>query len=100
MKYIPLTATPSQTLTVRLSDQAVQLRIYQRRSGLYMDVYVNNTLIIGGVLCHDRNFIVRNTYLGFTGDLMFIDQNSTNDPAYTGLGDRYLLAYLDEDDFA
>lgn len=91
---IPIQATPSQTLAVTLSGQATQLNIYQKRSGLYMDVLVNNTLIIGGVICENLNRIVRSLYLGFLGDLMFLDNQGTSDPEYTGLGTRYTLVYL------
>lgn len=91
---IPLQATPSQTLSVTLSGQAAQLNIYQKRSGLYMDVFVNNTMIIGGVICENLNRIIRSLYLGFAGDFMFLDNEGQNDPDYTGLGSRYTLSYL------
>jgi len=32
--------------------------------------------------------------LGFLGDLFFFDTQGSNDPTYTGLADRYLLAFL------
>lgn len=91
---IPLQATPSQTVSVTLSGQAAQLNIYQKRSGLYMDVLVNNTLIIGGVICENLNRIVRSLYLGFLGDLIFLDNQGTSDPDYTGLGARFTLVYI------
>lgn len=91
---IPMQATPSQTLQVTLSGQAAQLNIYQKRSGLYMDVLVNNTLIIGGVICENLNRIVRSLYLGFLGDLMFLDNQGASDPDYTGLGARFTLVYI------
>jgi hypothetical protein len=59
-----------------------------------MDVYVNNVLIVGGVICLNLNLIVRNTYLGFPGDLAFIDNIGETDPYYTGLGTQYSLAYI------
>ena len=97
---IPLQATPSQTLAVTLSGQAVQLNIYQKRSGLYMDVLVNNTLIIGGVICKNLNRIVRSLYLGFQGDLAFVDNQGSTDPVYSGFGSRFILLYLDAADIA
>jgi hypothetical protein len=98
MLQIPILSVGSQELTVSLSNQAVQLKIYQRITGLYIDVYVNNTLIIGGIICHDRNLIIRDSYLGFVGDLTFIDTQGTDDPYYTELGTRYILIYLEAAD--
>ena len=100
MLAIPLNAVPSQNLNVTLDGQLCQLSVYQKNSGLYINVSINNVLIIGGVLCLDRNRIVRDAYLGFVGDLGFIDTQGTNDPTYDGLGDRYQLIYLEAADLA
>ena len=98
MLAIPLLAVPSQILNVSLANQAVQLAVYQKLSGLYMDVYVNNSLIIGGVICENINRIVRSVYLGFIGDLLFYDNQGSEDPVYTGLGNRFSLIYLETTD--
>jgi hypothetical protein len=95
MQSVPLLVTPSQVLSVALGGQSVQLAVYQKLLGMYMDVQVNNSLIIGGVICQDRNRIVRSLYLGFLGDLMFYDNQGLTDPVYTGLGTRYTLLYLE-----
>lgn len=101
---IPIQAVPSQTLTVLLSNQSCQLNIYQTNYGLFMDVYVNNGLIIGGVICENLNRIVRDAYLGFIGDFTFYDTQPPadfpggEDPYYTGLGSRFELVYLDASD--
>ena len=100
MVIIPLQAAPSQVLTVELDSQVCEIKIYQKFYGLFLDLYVNNALIIGGVLCENLNRIVRSAYLGFTGDLMFIDNQGSSDPTYKGLGDRYSLAYLEASDLA
>jgi hypothetical protein len=98
MKIIPLLPVPFQTVSVQLGGQNCQINIYQESTGLYCDLYVNSTLIIGGVICEDRNRIVRDLYLGFIGDLGFIDNEDTQDPDYTGLGSRYSFAYLELSD--
>lgn len=95
MQIIPLLPVPNQTLTVNLDGQITQLNVYQRGANLYVDVLVNNVLIIGGVICQNLNRIVRSLYLGFQGDLAFIDGQGSTDPAYTGLGTRYSLAYIE-----
>ena len=94
MQIIPLLAVPNQTLTVSLSNQVCNLNVYQTGYGLFMDVYVNNALIIGGVICQNLNRIVRSLYLGFSGDLFFFDTLGETDPVYTGLGAQYQLYYV------
>lgn len=101
MQIVPLQALPSQTLQVQLGGQACVLNIYQLAYGLFVDVYVGATLIIGGVICENLNRIVRSAYLGFVGDFVFADtQSGANgaDPIYTGLGARFQLIYLDPAD--
>lgn len=95
MQMIPLRAVNSQVLTVTLAQQRARLKVYQKTTGLFMDVYVNDALIIGGVISEDRNRIVRDKYLGFIGDLAFYDTQGTSDPVASGLGARYRLLYLE-----
>jgi len=94
---VPIRPVPNQTLTVQLANQNCQLNVRQSLYGLFMDVYVNDTLIIGGVLCENLNRIVRNAYLGFIGDFVFYDITQFDaDPEYVNLGTRYFLVYLEE----
>lgn len=95
MKTIPLAVTPSQTLTVNLGGQACRIDIFQKLSGLYCNLYVNDQLIIGGVICENDNRIVRSTYLGFIGDLAFTDNNGSADPTYHGFGTQFTFCYLE-----
>jgi len=94
-QLIPLAAVPSQTLVLTLDGQAVRLNVYQRSASLYMDVLVDDALVIGGVVAQDRNRIVRELYRGFLGDFAFIDQLEFADPVYTGIGPggRWPLLY-------
>ena len=94
MLTIPLQAVPNQTVTVTLSDQVTQLNVYQTYEGLFIDVLVENVLIVGGVICENQNRIVRSDYLGLSGDLAFVDTQGSDDPVYTGLGTRFFLTYL------
>lgn len=100
MIQVPLQAAPSQTLSVTLGGQACQINLYSKLAVLYMDVYVNNAPIILGVQCENGNRIVRSVYLGFVGDLIFVDTQGSSDPVYTGLGARFLLQYLETSDLA
>jgi len=88
-----------------LGGQSARMSIYQNSTGLFIDVYVNDELIIGGVVCENENRIVRSLYLGFIGDLAFFDTAGTEDPRYakeatSGLGTRFLLLYLTPADIA
>lgn len=100
MQIIPLQAVPSQILQVTLAGQNAQINVYQKAFGLFCDLYVNNALIIGGVLCENLNRIVRSAYLGFIGDLAFFDTQGESDPVYSGMGARYQLAYLEVSDLS
>lgn len=98
MLVIPLAPTPSQHVTTILGSQYVQIDVFQKRTGLFANVYLDNVLVIGGVICQDRNRLVRSEYLGFAGDLAFIDTRGSDDPTYDGLGDRFKLLYLEPAD--
>lgn len=97
MQVVPLQPLPNQTLYVQLNGQACTLNIFQYAYGLFMSVSVGNNLIIASVLCENFVRIVRDAYLGFSGDFVFLDMQGTEDPAYTGLGGssaRFQLLYL------
>lgn len=95
---IPLQPVPSQTLTALLNQQQTQIVLRQMGDAMFLDLYVDNALIVGGVVCENRNNLVRNSYLGFDGDLIFTDTQAGtdggSDPVYTGLGSQFVLLYL------
>lgn len=95
MREVPLRAEASQKTTISLSGQACQIELRTEIYGLFMDLYVNDDPIILGVICLDRNRIVRDAYLGFEGDFYFRDNKGKSDPVYTGLGGQYSLIYLE-----
>jgi len=95
MQTIPLQAVPSQTVTATLGGQATRINVYTKTTGLYADVLVNDARVIGGVVCQNGNFIIRDAYLGFIGDLVFYDMQQDDDPDYTGLGTRFMLHYIE-----
>lgn len=98
MLVIPLQALPNQVVTVSLANQTCQISVYQLSPGLFCNVYVNNVLVVAGVICQNINRIVREAYLGFIGDLIFMDLQGDTDPYYTGLGSRFQLLYLEAQD--
>lgn len=98
MLLIPLLAVPSQTLSVQLGAQPCKIDVVTRGEGLYVNLYVNDVLIVGGVAARNRVGIVLNAYLGFIGDLAWFDSQGQEDPVYTGLGTRWGLVYLTADE--
>lgn len=98
MQVIPLTAVPSQQLGVTLNGQNCVINVYQKGDAVYADLFIGAQTLLTCVRCHDRDRIVRYTYLGFSGDIAFIDTQGTTDPVYTGFGSRYLLVYLTPDE--
>ena len=98
MQIIPIIDAYAQTLTITLGGQSCRINIKTRATGLYCDLYVNDTLIIGGVVCRNLTQIVIDSYLGFVGDLMFSDTQGTSDPSSPGLGSRFLLFYVEASD--
>lgn len=92
---VPLIATPAQTLAIQLGGQSCRLAVYQKAFGVFVDVYVNDALVIGGVIARNLDRMVRSAYLGFVGDLYFFDTAGVDDPLYPGFGSRYVLIYDD-----
>lgn len=98
MQTVPLADVAAQVLSVTLGGQPCRIALYLKATGLYCDVSVSDAVIVSGVLCLDRNRIVRDAYLGFAGDLLFVDMQARMDPTSPGLGSRYLLVYLETTD--
>lgn len=99
---IPLIAVPSQDLEVTLNNQRIGLHIFQKTAppfalstALYMNVELNGDVILNGIICQNGNRIVRDDYLGFSGDLGFYDTTGLKrDPVWTGLGTEYILLWF------
>lgn len=98
MLIVPLQALPNQTVRVQLNGQLCQVNAYQKPAGLFMDLLVDNAPMVTGAICERNNRIVRDAYLGFIGDMAWIDTQGQEDPEYTGVGTRYFLAYLFPDE--
>ena len=91
--FIPLAPVPSQQVRVTLGTQDCILNVYQKTTGLFMDVLRSTGAVVSGVLCLDRERIIIDAYHGFAGDVAFVDTQGANDPDYTGLGTRYRLVW-------
>ena len=100
MLILPITAQPAQNFSVLLAGQNCQISVYQKTTGLYLDLSVNNAPIKSGIICRDRVLLIRYPYLCFVGDLTFFDTQGVDDPEYAGLGARWQLVYLEAGDLA
>lgn len=94
MFEVPLQATESQTITILLNNQNCQINIYQKSTGLYLDLFKDNNVIIRTRLCVDRIPIIRNCSSGFVGELYFVDSSGNQNPDYLGLGTNFRLYYV------
>lgn len=99
-QIVPVQAIPNQTLQCQLGGQACTLNVYQQAFGMYVDLLIGTQVIVQGIIGLNGTLIVRNTYFGFIGDLIFLDTQDTQDPVYTGLGTRFFLLYLSASDVA
>lgn len=112
-QVIPLQAVPSQQFNITLNNQDCAIKIYSKSiyipdSGtiptdpplydqitpMFMDLFLNSSLVLGGILCRNQVLLLHNTYFGFSGDFAFIDTQGSDDPNnYTQLGSRWQLVY-------
>ncbi len=95
MIVVPLIATPSQALKIVLNGQSCDIEVAQKGDNVYLTLTLPTGSVLNGMICRDRVILVREAYLGFIGDLAFIDLQGLDDPTWTGLGTRFILVYLD-----
>ena len=93
IQIIPTASVASQNFTVQLNNQNCTINLYQKNTGLYFDLAIDNNFIIQSMLCLNLVGLVREKYLGFVGQLAFVDTQGLSDPTYDGLGTRYQLVY-------
>lgn len=93
MLTIPLSPKPAQFLSVLLAGQDCRISVYQKTTGLYLDLTVAAVPVKTAVLCRDRVGLIRQAYLPFIGELFFKDLQGLDDPDYSGLGSRFILGY-------
>jgi hypothetical protein len=99
MIQIPLIAEPSQTVKIVLNGQNIQISVYTKDSGLFVDINSNGTDIVVAVLALNGVPIICREYMGFLGNMIFIDTQGSNDPTYDALGSRYQLIYMDQTEY-
>jgi len=99
MLLVPLQATPSQTLSIKLGGQSCAIALRTNGPNLYFDLRKDNSPIIVGSICRNRQrLLVGLGYRGFIGDFVFVDSQGDEQPVYSGLGTRWNLYYLGADE--
>jgi len=93
MVTIPLVAEPSQMLNVILGSQNCEISVYQKTTGMFIDLIVDGNPVLNARICRNMVNLVTQPYLPFAGALFFSDSKGDNDPDYTGLGSRFYLIY-------
>lgn len=100
MQTIPLQPVPTQATKVVLGGQNVQLLIYQKPQGCFVDINADGVDVVVGIIARDAVPLVCREYTGFIGNLLFIDTQGSSDPSYDGLGSRWSLVYLTAEEYA
>jgi hypothetical protein len=104
MNAVPLSPVPSQTLSITLGGQSVQIAVFTLTTGLYFSLTFNGSPVVTSRLCLNTAFLIGQTYSAFQGDFSFVDTMPTatggTAPVYTGLGTQYQLLYFAPSDFA
>jgi hypothetical protein len=100
MQNIPLQPVPTQATKVVLGGQNVQLLIYQKPQGVFVDINADGVEIVVGIIARDAVPLMCRDYMGFIGNLLFIDTQGNSDPTYDGLGSRFSLVYLTAEEYA
>ena len=99
MIEVPLAAEPSQSLSVRLGGQACQIEVRTNGAFMYFSLWVNDVPIVRYRLCQNRQrLLISSKYQPFAGDFMFVDASGDDPPVFTGLGTRWFLMYLTDDE--
>jgi hypothetical protein len=100
MLEIPIKPVPSQNLSIVLDKEICKINIYVRGDHLYFDLIVGTTSITRCTIALNAVPLVKQNYLGFAANFIFIDTHGRDNPVYTGLGTRYKLIYLTEEENA
>lgn len=98
MRQIPTQQKPSQVISVILANQNCQISLYQKSTGIFFDLIVNDKTIVSTRIVRNAVPLVRHRYLGFVGDFFIMDMQGNQDPEYKELGSRYVLYYLEATD--
>jgi len=94
MVIVPAQPVANQEIRILLDGQECVISLRQKSQGLFFDLLVGDSPLVSSVICRDVAALVCREYLGFQGNLVFLDMSGSEDPNSTGLGTRWILLYL------
>lgn len=100
MLTVPLQPVPAQVCKVILGGQNCQINLYQKPQGLFVDIAADGVDIEIATIARDIDPLISRDYLGFVGNLLFIDTQGNSEPNYAEIGTRFFLLYLTAEEYA
>ena len=94
MSAIPLQPVPAQSVKTILGGQNCLIRVYQKTQGLFVDLVSDGQPVVTCVIARDAVPLVCREYVGFVGNLIFVDTQGDADTTHDGLGSRFILIYI------
>lgn len=91
---VNLKAIPNQLVSTVLNGKSVVIEAIQRGDFMAAKVTIDGVLKESGAICANGLDLLQNCASELQGSLSFIDTVGDSDPTYTGLGDRYQLAFV------
>ncbi len=90
MVIVPLNPVPSQSVNVTVGGQVARITVRTIGAAIYFSLEG----VVTNRIARDRQRLLTDAkYRGFLGDFSFVDTKGRDDPAYWGLGDRWILVY-------
>jgi len=113
MIQIPVNNVPNQIFNVTLETVLCRIKLQSKdnvlgynedpnalTSSLYFSLETNNNEITNTTICENLNFLIKQSYVDFGGNFLFVDTQGKSDPYYSELNTRFLLIYLTADEYA
>ena len=91
---IPLASVPNQTFSINLDGQNCKFELVTRGKNLFMNLSIDDTPVVNGVICLNKVKLIQFNHLKFNGNLYFEDLEGNLDPYFWGLGERWVLNYV------
>lgn len=98
MLEIPLQPIPSQELQVLLDNQPCTITLRWLGERLYAGLLVGDEKVFDGCVCLNAQYVNQYPSTLFSGHLIFLDTQGREAPRWDGLGDRWALVYLTEEE--
>lgn len=99
MIRIPMQKLPNQTLSIVLDGQNCVINLRQNGDRMYSTLTANDMKVCSGHACLNAEPIPVWGTARFSGKLFFVDTKGKEHPTYEGLGDRFELLYVTDEEW-